>query len=96
MFPSFDRQLVLFASQTFQDFLDTHPHVLANLDQFSEIQLTEGTTASDALKMHASRVLALAEDLIANAGDPQKIRTLLQDLGKHHFRQVGKRSLEET
>lgn len=33
VFPSYDRQMVLFASQTFQDFFETHPQVLHNFDQ---------------------------------------------------------------
>ncbi len=33
VFPAFDRQLVLFGSQTFQDFLDAHPHVMGSFDQ---------------------------------------------------------------
>ncbi len=37
--------------------------------------------------MHVSRVLALCEDLSASDGDPDRIRTLLQDLGRQHARQ---------
>ncbi len=55
--------------------------------QFSEIHLTEGVTAADALKMHSSRVLALVVDLIGSAGNPEKVRNMLQDLGRHHRRQ---------
>ncbi len=87
VFPAFDRQLVLFGCQTFQDFFDANPHILGSFDQFSEIQLNDAVTAADALKMHATRVLSLAEDIIGSAGNPDKIRTMLRDLGRQHRRQ---------
>ena len=89
IFPTFDRHLVLIGCQTFQDFFDLHPQVLKNFDQYEFIKINEGITCADALKMHASRVLALGEDIVNNSGNPDKIRSLLQDLGKHHCQQVG-------
>ena len=88
IFPTFDRHLVLVGCQTFQDFFDLHPQVLKNFDQYEFIKINEGITCADALKMHASRVLALGEDIVNNSGNPDKIRSLLQDLGKHHCQQV--------
>lgn len=88
IFPTFDRHLVLIGCQTFQDFFDLHPQVLKNFDQYEFIKINEGITCADALKMHASRVLELGEDIVNNSGNPDKIRSLLQDLGKHHCQQV--------
>ena len=88
IFPTFDRHLVLVGCQTFQDFFDLHPQVLKNFDQYEFIKINEGITCADALKMHASRVLALGEDIVNNSGNPDKIRSLLQDLGKHHCQHV--------
>ena len=67
---------------------DGFPQVLKNFDQYEFIKINEGITCADALKMHASRVLALGEDIVNNSGNPDKIRSLLQDLGKHHCQQV--------
>ena len=85
---TFDRHLVLIGCQTFQDFFDLHPQVLKNFDQYDFIKINGGLTCADALKMHASRVLALVEDIVNNSGNPEKIRSLLQELGKHHCQQV--------
>ena len=93
IFPTFDRHLVLIGCQTFQDFFDLHPQVLKNFDQYEFYKINEGFTCADALKMHASRVLALGEDIVNNSGNPDKIRSLLQDLGKHHCQQVGAETL---
>ena len=38
--------------------------------------------------MHASRVLAIVEDIVDNTGNPDKIRKLMQDLGRNHYKQV--------
>ena len=38
--------------------------------------------------MHASRVLAIVEDIVENTGNPDKIRSLMQDLGRNHHQQV--------
>ena len=81
---SFDRQLVLFGAQTFQDFFDLQPHLLNYFDQFSGFRLNDRVSVAEALKMHASRVLELVEDIVGSSGDPDKVRLLLQDLGKRH------------
>ena len=84
---SFDRHLVLIGCQTFQAFFDRHPQILSHFDKFNAIEI-DGVLVSSALKMHTSRVLAVVEDIVENTGNPEKIRNLLQDLGRHHFRQV--------
>jgi hypothetical protein len=33
-------------------------------------------------------VLAIVEDIVENTGNPDKIRSLMQDLGRHHYRRV--------
>ena len=38
--------------------------------------------------MHASRVLAIVEDIVDNTGNPDKIRSIMQDLGRNHHQQV--------
>ena len=86
---SFDRHLVLIGCQTFQAFFDRHPQFLSNFDKFNAIEI-DGVLVSSALKMHTSRVLAVVEDIVENTGNPEKIRNLLQDLGRHHYRQVSK------
>lgn len=83
---SFDRHLVLVGCQTFQAFFDRHPQVLSHFDKFNAIEI-DGVRVSSALKMHSSRVLAIVEDIVDNTGNPDKIRTLMQDLGRHHYRQ---------
>lgn len=82
---SFDRHLVLIGCQTFQTFFDRHPQILSHFDKFNAIEI-DGVLVSSALKMHASRVLAVVEDIVENTGNPEKIRTILQELGRHHFR----------
>ncbi len=84
---SFDRHLVLIGCQTFQTFFDRHPQILSHFDKFNAIEI-DGVLVSSALKMHTSRVLNVVEDIVENTGNPEKIRNLLQDLGKHHYRQV--------
>ncbi len=88
IFPTFDRHLVLVGCQTFQDFFDLHPQVLKHFDQYQFIKINEGVNCAEALKMHASKVLACVEDIVNNSGNPDKIRSLLQDLGKHHSQHV--------
>lgn len=82
---SFDRHLVLIGCQSFQSFFDRHPQILSHFDKFNAIEI-DGVLVSSALKMHSSRVLAIVEDIVENTGNPEKIRTLLQDLGRHHYR----------
>ncbi len=84
--PSFDRHLVLIGCQSFQHFFDRHPQILSHFDKFNAIEI-DGVLVSSALKMHSSRVLAIVEDIVDNTGNPDKIRTLMQDLGRHHYRQ---------
>ena len=84
---SFDRHLVLIGCQTFQAFFDRHPQFLSNFDKFNAIEI-DGVLVSSALKMHTSRVLAVVEDIVENTGNPEKIRNLLQELGRHHYKQV--------
>ena len=84
---SFDRHLVLIGCQSFQAFFDRHPEILSHFDKFNAIEI-DGVLVSSALKMHSSRVLAIVEDMVENTGNPEKIRTMLQDLGRHHYRQV--------
>jgi len=83
---SFDRHLVLIGCQTFQAFFDRHPQFLSNFDKFNAIEI-DGVLVSSALKMHTSRVLAVVEDIVENTGNPEKIRNLLQELGRHHYKQ---------
>lgn len=84
---TFDRHLVLVGCQTFQEFFDRHPEVLSHFDKFNAIEI-DGVRVSDALRMHASRVLAIVEDIVDNTGNPDKIRSLMKDLGRNHFGQV--------
>jgi len=83
---SFDRHLVLVGCQTFQEFFDRHPEVLSHFDKFDAIEI-DAVRVSDALRMHASRVLAIVEDIVDNTGNPDKIRKLMQDLGRNHYKQ---------
>ena len=73
--------------QTFQEFFDRHPEVLSHFDKFDAIEI-DAVRVSDALRMHASRVLAIVEDIVDNTGNPDKIRKLMQDLGRNHYKQV--------
>ena len=73
--------------QTFQEFFDRHPEVLSHFDKFDAIEI-DSVRVSDALRMHASRVLAIVEDIVDNTGNPDKIRKLMQDLGRNHYKQV--------
>jgi len=84
--PTFDRHLVLVGCQTFQEFFDRHPEVLTHFDKFSAIEI-DSVKVSEALRMHASRVLAIVEDIVENTGNPDKIRSLMQDLGRNHHQQ---------
>ena len=36
----------------------------------------------------SSRVLAIVEDIVDNTGNPDRIRTMMQDLGRNHHMQV--------
>merc|ERR1712223_359007 len=83
---SFDRHLVLIGCQTFQAFFDRHPQFLSNFDKFNAIEI-DGVLVSSALKMHTSRVLAVVEDIVENTGNPEKIRNLLLEMGRHHYKQ---------
>lgn len=83
---SFDRHLVLIGCQSFQAFFDRHPQILSHFDKFNAIEI-DGVLVSSALKMHTSRVLAVVEDIVDNTGNPEKIRMLMQDLGRHHYKQ---------
>jgi len=87
-FPAFDKQLTQFGCQTFSEFFDAHPHAVNNFDQFAEMQMTDDVTVSEALRLHTSRVLAVAEDLAANCEEPEKMRDILRELGRQHARQV--------
>jgi hypothetical protein len=71
----------------FQEFFDRHPEVLIHFEKFRAIEI-DGVRVSDALRMHASRVLAIVEDIVENTGNPDKIRSLMQDLGRHHYKRV--------
>ena len=46
--------------------------------------------------MHASRVLAIVEDIVDNTGNPDKIRKLMQDLGRNHYKQVWAHHVNDT
>ena len=46
--------------------------------------------------MHASRVLAIVEDIVDNTGNPDKIRKLMQDLGRNHYKQVCTLTVNDT
>ena len=46
--------------------------------------------------MHASRVLAIVEDIVDNTGNPDKIRKLMQDLGRNHYKQVWALHVNDT
>ena len=81
------RHLVLIGCQTFQAFFDRHPQFLSNFDKFNAIEI-DGVLVSSALKMHTSRVLAVVEDIVENTGNPEKIRNLLLEMGRHHYKQV--------
>jgi hypothetical protein len=70
-----------------QEFFDRHPEVLIHFEKFRAIEI-DGVRVSDALRMHASRVLAIVEDIVENTGNPDKIRSLMQDLGRHHYKRV--------
>ena len=70
----------------FQAFFDRHPQILSHFDKFNAIEI-DGVLVSSALKMHTSRVLAVVEDIVDNTGNPEKIRMLMQDLGRHHYKQ---------
>jgi len=83
---TFDRHLVLVGCQTFQEFFDRHPEVLTHFDKFSAIEI-DSVKVSEALRMHASRVLAIVEDIVDNTGNPDRIRTMMQDLGRNHHMQ---------
>ena len=85
---SFDRHLVLIGCQSFQAFFDRYPEVLSHFDKFNAIEI-DGVLVSSALKMHSSRVLAIVEELVEHTGNPEKIRNMLQDMGRHHYKQVG-------
>ena len=84
---SFDRHLVLIGCQSFQAFFDRYPEVLSHFDKFNAIEI-DGVLVSSALKMHSSRVLAIVEELVEHTGNPEKIRNMLQDMGRHHYKQV--------
>ena len=90
---SFDRHLVLIGCQSFQAFFDRSPEILSHFDKFNAIEI-DGVLVSSALKMHSSRVLAIVEDMVENTGNPEKIRTILQDLGRNHYRQVCKTDID--
>lgn len=83
---SFDRHLVLIGCQSFQAFFDRYPEVLSHFDKFNAIEI-DGVLVSSALKMHSSRVLAIVEELVEHTGNPEKIRNMLQDMGRHHYKQ---------
>ncbi len=85
---AFDRHLVEFGCQTFQEFFEMHPEIFNYFDQYSVFRLTEKLSVSEALKMHASRVLAVVGDIMNNSANPEKIRSILQELGKQHVKQV--------
>ena len=61
--------------------------MLSHFDKFDAIEI-DAVRVSDALRMHASRVLAIVEDIVDNTGNPDKIRKLMQDLGRNHYKQV--------
>ena len=71
----------------FQAFFDRYPQILSDFDKFNAIEI-DGVLVSSALRMHTSRVLAVVEDMVDNTGNPEKIRNILQDLGRHHYKQV--------
>ena len=60
---------------------------MSHFDKFDAIEI-DAVRVSDALRMHASRVLAIVEDIVDNTGNPDKIRKLMQDLGRNHYKQV--------
>ena len=61
--------------------------MLLHFDKFKAIEI-DGVRVSEALRMHSSRVLAIVEDIVENTGNPDKIRSLMQDLGRHHYKRV--------
>ena len=73
--------------KSMQEFFDRHPEVLTHFDKFSAIEI-DSVKVSEALRMHASRVLAIVEDIVDNTGNPDKIRSIMQDLGRNHHQQV--------
>ena len=77
-------------TKPFQDFFELHPNILADFDRYQDIFVHEKLSVTEALKMHASKVLSLVEDIVKNSGNPDKIRSVMQDLGVHHKKQVQK------
>lgn len=87
VYPKFDKTLLEYGCQTFQDFFEMNPDLLCQFDQYHVIKLDENVNVADALKMHTSKILALVEDIASNSDNPANIMSLLKDLGKHHNEQ---------
>ncbi|XP_067009497.1 neuroglobin-like [Anabrus simplex] len=68
---------------TFISLFETHPDVQAVFMPFSGLPLDE-LKQSKQLRAHALRVMAFVQKAVARLHEPEKLQTLLQELGKKH------------
>ncbi|RZF42886.1 hypothetical protein LSTR_LSTR013173 [Laodelphax striatellus] len=69
---------------TFISLFETHPDVQDAFMPFSGIEL-EDLKHSKQLKAHALRVMAFVQKAVARLDEPEKLDTLLRELGRKHF-----------
>ncbi|GFG36275.1 hypothetical protein Cfor_00807, partial [Coptotermes formosanus] len=63
---------------------ETHPDVQQVFMPFKGIEL-EDLKHSKQLRAHALRVMAFVQKAVARLYEPEKLETLLQELGKKHY-----------
>ncbi|CAH0768824.1 unnamed protein product [Bemisia tabaci] len=69
---------------TFISLFETHPDVQQVFMPFNGIEL-EDLKHSKQLRAHALRVMAFVQKAIARINEPEKLDTLLKDLGRKHY-----------
>ncbi|XP_039283623.1 cytoglobin-2 [Nilaparvata lugens] len=69
---------------TFISLFETHPDVQDAFMPFSGIEL-EDLKHSKQLRAHALRVMAFVQKAVARLDEPEKLDSLLRELGKKHF-----------
>ncbi|XP_025425683.1 neuroglobin-1-like isoform X1 [Sipha flava] len=69
---------------TFVSLFETHPDVQQSFMPFKGVDL-EDLKHSRQLRDHALRVMAFVQKAVARLYEPDKLETLLRDLGKKHY-----------
>ncbi|XP_050526146.1 neuroglobin-1-like [Daktulosphaira vitifoliae] len=69
---------------TFVSLFETHPDVQQSFMPFKGVEI-EDLKHSRQLRDHALRVMAFVQKAVARLYEPDKLETLLRDLGKKHY-----------